>query len=233
MKKIVLLLICFVLCSALYAQQNLHGYDKQPIHFGFSIGYNSTDLKVIKNPYFAQRDSVLEINPQSGPGFNLGIVTNIRLTSWADLRLGTPVISFTDRSLDYVFIDKAKNTKRQIESTYVQFPASIKIRSIRHRNVAFYMIAGATYSIDVISQKKISKGEDEFDPTTRKVKLQSADITYDAGFGWDFYYPYFKFSPELKFSFGIEDLLKKETHIYSRPIDKLFSRVVVFTLYFE
>jgi hypothetical protein len=115
----------------------------------------------------------------------------------------------------------------------VEFPLDIKIKADRRRNVGFYVIGGLKYSYDVISNKKVTKGEDPFDEATRKVKLQSSGLSYEWGFGWDLYYQYFRFTPEIKFQHGISDLLKKEDHIYARPLDKLFSRVICVTLYFE
>ncbi len=232
MKRIIITLLVLASGLSLKAQDNLPSYDRQKLRFGFSIGYNSSALRVVKQPYFSQNDTVLEINPRSGPGFNIGIVSNVLLFKYVDLRF-TPQLSFTDRGLNYIFKDAADNTDRPIESTYLDFPLSIKVRSIRHRNVGFYVIGGVKYSYDVISQKKVTKGEDPFDVTTRKVKLNNTDFSYEWGFGWDLYYQYFKFSPEIKFSYGMNNLLKKEDHRYSRPLDQLFSRVLVLNFYFE
>lgn len=232
MKRIIITLLVLASGLSLKAQDNLPSYDRQKLRFGFSIGYNSSTLRVVKQPYFSQNDTVLEINPRSGPGFNIGIVSNVLLFKYVDLRF-TPQLSFTDRGLNYIFKDAADNTDRPIESTYIDFPLSIKVRSIRHRNVGFYVIGGVKYSYDVISQKKVTKGEDPFDVTTRKVKLHDNDFSYEWGFGWDLYYQYFKFSPEIKFSYGMNNLLKKEDHRYSRPLDQLFSRVLVLNFYFE
>jgi hypothetical protein len=232
MKRIIITLLVLASGLSLKAQDNLPSYDRQKLRFGFSIGYNSSSLRVVKQPYFSQNDTVLEINPRSGPGFNIGIVSNVLLFKYVDLRF-TPQLSFTDRGLNYIFKDAADNTDRPIESTYIDFPLSIKVRSIRHRNVGFYVIGGVKYSYDVISQKKVTKGEDPFDVTTRKVKLNNTDLSYEWGFGWDLYYQYFKFSPEIKFSYGMNNLLKKEDHRYSRPLDQLFSRVLVLNFYFE
>jgi hypothetical protein len=231
-KVSVFLLFLMVLTSFGMAQDNLPSYDRQKLRFGFLIGFNNSNLKVFEKPQFYLSDTLLSATPIGGPGFNIGIVTNVLLWKYVDLRF-TPNLSFIDRQIQYTFADATKNSTRSIESTNVEFPLGFKIRSIRHRNVGFYVIGGAKFSYDVISQKKIQKGEDPFDESTRKVKLQNYDIAYEWGFGWDLYYQYFKFSPEFKFAYGTRDILKKEGHIYSRPLDQLFSRVVCLTLYFE
>ncbi len=233
MKKLIFL---FLLLSIIYtdvnAQINLPSYDRQKLRFGFLIGFNNSNLKVFEKPQFYQTDTLLSAIPVGGPGFNIGIVSNVLLWRYVDLRF-TPNLSFIDRQIQYTFADATKNTTRSIESTNVEFPLGLKIRSVRHRNVGFYVLGGMKFSYDVISQKKVEKGEDPFDESTRKVKLQNYDIAYEWGFGWDLYYQYFKFTPEFKFSYGTRDILKKEGHLYSRPLDQLFSRVVCLTLYFE
>ncbi len=232
MKKIIALSLWMICTNFAFAQDNTPGYDRQKVHFGFSIGFNNSALTAIKSANYYQYDSVLSITPSGGPGFNLGIVSNILLFKMVDLRM-TPNLSFVDRTLAYTFTDGLKNTTRAVESTYVEFPLDIKIRAFRHRNVGFYVLGGVKYSYDVISNKKVTKGEDPFDEATRKVKLLTSDLSYEWGFGWDLYYQYFKFSPEIKFSYGTTNLLKKEDHIYARPLDKLFSRVICMTFYFE
>ena len=232
MRKVVCIFLLLFSCSSVFAQENLPSYDRQKLRFGFLIGFNNSNLKVFEKPQFYKTDTLFSATPLGGPGFNIGIVSNILLWRNVDLRF-TPNLSFIDRQIKYTFADATKNTTKSIESTNLEFPLGIKIRSIRHRNVGFYVIGGVKFNYDVISQKKIEKGEDPFDESTRKVKLQNYDLAYEWGFGWDLYYQYFKFSPEFKFSYGTRDILKKEGHLYSRPLDQLFSRVVCLTLYFE
>ncbi len=214
------------------AQENLPSYDRQPIRFGFSLGYNYHNLRVHTRTNYFSQDSLYELRPQGGPGFNIGIVSSVLLFKHLDLRF-TPQLSFVDRQLRYTYANTRKSTVRNIESTYVEFPLTFKLRTVRHRNIGFFLVAGAKYSIDVISQKKIEQGEDPFDESTSKVKLTNTDLAYEWGFGWDFYYQYFKFSPEIKFSYGLNDMFKRENHLYARPIDRMFTRVINFTLYFE
>ncbi len=232
MRKTGIICLLILVTTVGYAQDNLPSYDRQKLRFGFSIGFNSSNLRMVNNPGYYIPDSVLTITPNAGPGFNVGVVSNVLLFRYVDLRF-TPNLAFTDRSLSYTFTNSANNTVRQVESTYVEFPLSIKVRSIRHRNVGFFVIGGLKYSYDMISQKKVTKGEDPFDTATRKVKLQNSDLSYEWGFGWDLYYQYFKFTPEIKFAYGMNNMIKKEDHPYSKPIDQLFSRVLNVTFYFE
>ena len=233
MKKITYIVLVLVLIQlSAKAQINLPSYDRQKLRFGFLVGFNNSNLKVFPKTEYYLTDTLFQATPVGGPGFNIGIVTNVLLWRNLDLRF-TPNLGFVDRQIEYKFADFTKNTTRSIESTYIELPLDFKLRSIRHRNVGFYVLGGVRSSFDIISQKKIEKGEDIFDESTRKVKLQNFDLSYEWGFGWDLYYPYFKFSPEIKFSYGTKNILKKEGHLYSRPLDQLFSRVICLTFYFE
>ncbi len=231
-KGIFISLLCLFVFSNLKAQINLPSYDRQKLRFGFLVGFNSSNLKVFQKEQYYTTDTLFQATPISGPGFNIGIVSNVLLWKYVDLRF-TPNLGFVDRQIEYKFADATKNSIRSIESTYIEIPLDFKLRSIRHRNVGFFVLGGMKGSYDIISQKKIEKGEDIFDESTRKVKLQNFDLSYEWGFGWDLYYQYFKFTPEFKFSYGTKNMLKKEGHLYSRPLDQLFSRVICMTFYFE
>ena len=56
---------------------------------------------------------------------------------------------------------------------------------------------------------------------------------YEVGFGIDFYLEYFKFSPELKATFGLVDMLVNDESIYSSSIKKMLTRGFTVTLTFE
>lgn len=232
------LLVLAVLLSLLagrtaYGQQNSSGgVDFAPYNFGFIIALNTHTLRVVKSESFRDTLSMRSVHAVSAPGFNLGIASNLRLNKYLDLRF-TPALCFVDRSLDYKFDDPANDRVKTIESTYLDFPLALKLKSSRHRNVRFYLVGGFKYSYDIVSPQKITKQEDDFDPTTKKVKLNKNAYAYEFGCGFDFYYPYFKFSPEIRFSNGINNILLSEKHLYSSVLDQLFLRAFTLTFHFE
>ncbi len=59
------------------------------------------------------------------------------------------------------------------------------------------------------------------------------DYFYSAGAGTDFYLQYFKLGLELKLLIGTKNLLKKENSVFTNSIDKIRSRMVVFSITFE
>jgi hypothetical protein len=219
----------FAFCG--YAQQNSAGnIDSYPFNFGFVIGYNSNSFQIIRAANFRNNDSMRSATPISGPGFNLGLLANLKLNKVVDLRL-TPVLSFADRSISYEFADPSKNIVKNVESTYIDLPISLKLKSIRQRNVRFYVIGGVKYSIDVIAQGRID--DTALDEVDKRVKVVRYNLSYEFGFGFDLYYEYFKFSPEIKIANGLSNLINHENNRFSRSIDQLFSRVFQLNFYFE
>jgi hypothetical protein len=141
--------------TRLQAQINLPSYDRQKLRFGFLVGFNNSNLKVFPKQEFYKTDTLFQATPLAGPGFNIGIVTNVLLWRYVDLRF-TPNLGFVDRQIEYKFADATKNTIKGIESTYIELPLDFKLRSIRHRNVGFYVIGGVRASYDIISQKMVN-----------------------------------------------------------------------------
>lgn len=118
-------------------------------------------------------------------------------------------------------------TKR-VESTNLDFPVLLKLRTKRINNFAAYMVAGAQYSLDLATQKDVDNSGD--DPI---VKIKQHDWSAQIGGGFDFFMPYFKFGIELKFSQGFKNLLIQDETRYSRHIDKLYSKTWWLSLTFE
>lgn len=218
---------------------NLPKFYKQHIHFGFSIGVNSTDFRVHAIPnsqlYTDVIDSTLypgdtltlkSITTKPQPGFNLGIVCDVRLQEYIRLRF-LPNIGFGSRDLLYSFTGTDTfMVKKPVESTFINFPVDLKIQSKRLGNFGAYVVGGGNYSIDLASQKKQK-------PDDSVVRLKSNDIYYQAGGGVDFYLPYFKLSLEGKVMVGVKNILIQDNKFFTQPINKLNSHIFLFSITFE
>lgn len=211
------------------AVKNLPKYDNQKYHFGFLIGFNFADFKITHIPDFASADSIFRVEPLGQSGFNLGIVTNMRLGENWDLRF-VPDLQFSQRDLEYTFyINGAPESveSKQIESTYLNFPIDLKFKSNRVGNYRAYVTAGVKYGIDMVSQKKVQNLDAEL------VKLERQDYGYSIGVGFDFYLQMFKFSPEIKMYTGLRNLKSEDPLIFSTSIDKLNARTFLVSFTFE
>ncbi|HRH65765.1 MAG TPA: porin family protein [Bacteroidia bacterium] len=230
----VFILLCLLTLNQSFAQHNripinLPKYDKQAIHFGFTLGLNSTDFRVELVPDFKTRDSIYVVESEAVSGLNLGIVSNLRLGEYWDLRF-IPSLSFAQRNLHYQFIfpdSTGAATVKNVESSYLEFPVDLKFKSKRVNNYRMYVIAGARYSIDMVSQAKVRDKDKDI------VKLKRYDFGYEIGMGFDFYLTYFKFSPEIKMFNGLNNLLVKDNSRYASPLEKLNSKIFLVSFLFE
>lgn len=241
-KKFILFCLLILIFSAdVFAQQSWGGgVDDEPVHFGFTFQYISAEYKVMKksnwNQIFPDPDgnnnkpSLYSISSPVSPGFGLGFVSNFRLGKNADIRF-TPALAFSDRLIDYEYQSPDDFTQQKVQSTLVDFPLGIKIKSDRRKNFRAYFLTGAKYSVDIVSKKKTNDIDKIW--TEKFVKNTRNILWYEAGIGLDLYFEFFKLSPEIKLAHSIQSVLKPEDHPYSGPVDKLFLRNLQFSLYFE
>ncbi|MFT3739884.1 MAG: porin family protein [Breznakibacter sp.] len=239
MKALTVSLLTFLMaCPIVYGQTdnkkgapNLKGFDEKPLHFGFLLGLNTMDFRVYNSgaataennqtPIYAE---VLKLQP----GINIGIVSNLRLRKYLDLRF-LPGISFGQRDLSYITKngDKVEETPLQIKSTFLEFPLLLKYSSARQHNFKPYLVGGVNGRIDLAKSKK------------DKVVLKPMDVYLELGVGIDMYLNYFRFSTEIKGSHGLFNVYNPkgtgETSDikYNQAIDKLTSNIFHLTFYFE
>jgi len=238
-KKVLIyfILIVGIHHSAIYAQRkpqrapNLVYYDQKKFHFGFMIGYNMANFSIKPKTNLNPFDSLMVIETVPMSGFNIGIVSDLHLGNHFNLRF-IPEISLQDRIVTYnIRYNNSLLSKvdKKIESVNLDFPLLVKFKSIRMQNVRFYVIAGAQYSIDLASQaKKQSQTSDVI-----KLKLLRSDVQAQVGTGIDMYMNLFKFSIELKMSYGMLNLLKNEDNFYTNSINYLHSKIFHLSFLFE
>lgn len=210
--------------------ENLPNFDLRRFHFGFLLSYNTSDL-FIKMKTSSLADTLLVLDHQKQPGFNLGIVASLNINANTSLRF-LPTLSFQERVLQYQF-KRSDNRivyfQKPIESTYLEFPVLMKFRSDRINNFAAYVVGGGKFCIDMASQKDVDNALDD----DIVVKLKKYDYAAEAGGGFDFFLPYFKFGIELKASFGIPNIAIDDDTRFSRPIESIRSKAWILTFTFE
>jgi hypothetical protein len=231
-KFLLFVLFAFLSCNV-YAQEggveNQPKYDKAPIHFGFVLGLNIANFRVQLVDDFRIRDTTYSVTAKSVSGLNLGIIANIRVWDYCDLRF-IPSLAFAQRNLIYHlnYADTLDEyVPKKIESTYLELPLDLKFKSKRIGNYRIYVLAGVKYAIDMVSQEKVLAKDKEI------VKLNRYDYGYEVGLGFDFYMVYFKFSPEIKMFNGMSNLLIQDGRLFARPIKALYSKTFVLSFTFE
>lgn len=207
---------------------NTPTYDLDLLHFGFTIGFNSMDFNIHNSKWMYQLDTVYSVNSVRQLGFNIGIVSNLRLAKYLDLRF-LPGIMFGQRNMDYLIWmnNKFQDKLMKIESTFLDFPLTLKYKAKRIENYRPYLLAGFSYRVDLASQKAIKEEEKP------KIRLEKNDFYYELGFGVDYYLAYFKFSTELKYSIGMRNIIKPDNTEYTKSIENLGSEILVISFHFE
>ena len=211
---------------------NLRNYYNQPLHFGVALGINKTNFVIRTEKNFEQFDSLKSVISYPKTGFNICIVSEVRLQKYLTLRF-VPNIAFAGREVEYYF-QSANDTStrvRKIESAFLNFPLDIKLRSKRVNNVGAYLLAGGGYALDLQSKRKVDNTGVAL--SEQILKLKRDDFFYEAGAGAEFYLEYFKFAIEAKVSLGLNNLIIKDNTVFSNPIDKLRSKVFLISITFE
>ena len=226
MKKLIFTCIVAAIGWTTQAQQLNPLYDLQKVHFGFSIIGNSAKTKFTTTQNFLDRDTMKIVEGLSFPGFGVGGLVNVRLAEYFDFRTMVN-IQFVERHLDYHFSGGAVE-KVKISSTYMEIPAQIKYKSKRHKNTRFYLIGGMTYRFDFASDIETERSD-----TKPIVALYPNTFSYDLGAGFDFYFEFFKFSPEFRISNGLGNSLVKDPYIFASSLERISPKLIQFILHFE
>jgi hypothetical protein len=224
-KSLIALLLLLIISTTAKAQDpkwsNSPKYDDRILHYGFSIGIGSSGYKAKLSQRFLD-DTVNYVRPTFSTAFTLGFVVSLRLAEHFDLRL-LPTVGFYERKIDFKFPNTQKT--QVIESTFLEFPLLVKYKSQRRRNSRMYLVAGGKLSIEAGAKKKEKK--------RTELRTQGTDFSIEYGVGFDFYMPLFKFSPELRFSHGLINVLNPDPNVYSQSIAKLTTHTVTLYLHFE
>ncbi len=201
-------------------------FSKKAYYFGITLGINMSKYRIERSKTIIGNDTIATVNSSYGPGFNLGIVANVKLGENFDFRFMTPTLSFADRRLEYTLTNTQSEVKK-IESVFLEFPIHVRYKSKPYKDFRVFAIAGAKYSIDLASNSRARKADD-------LIKVIQHDFAVEFGVGFQVFFPYFILSPEIKFSYGLTDVLSRDENlIYSSAIDKLFSRGFAISLHFE
>ena len=225
MKKIQITFLFIVLAFAGKAQFNVHELGRKDVYFGIALGINVGDHKIIHSSVRPENDSIRYFKPKIGPGFNLGIICNYQFHKYFDLRF-IPTLSFSDKNIEYEDLDH-NLIKKSISSIYLDFPLLLRFKSQPIKDFRIYVIGGVRYDYDLASNVKARKADDV-------IKLAKHDVAAEYGIGFMIYFPYFILSPEFKMSHGVINIHAPTPGlIYSRTIERMYSRTFTFTLNLE
>jgi hypothetical protein len=217
----------FLLCFGLSKAQEINPlYDVQKFRFGYALMGNTAKMKFTTSDQYLMQDTMMGVNSVFFPGFGIGGVVSMRLLEHWDIRTMLNV-TFAQRNIQYDF-KRGESRILEIESTYMEIPIMLKYKSKRHNNIRLYTVGGITYRHDFVSE--IDKDRSETNPV---VALYPNTFSYDIGVGMDFYFEFFRFSPEIKICNAIGNQMVKDSYIYTQNLQRISPKLVVFSLIFQ
>jgi len=198
-------------CSAqLFTKEkvlNNQNMDKQFISYGYYFGANNLDYKIDYN------DNKGDIETIRSTGFNVGLVADVRINDYINLRL-EPGLAIASRTLNYPenyfegIPASDLNTSdfvREVKATYIYIPLILKLSTKRLNNFKPFITLGLATSLNLSSNEKNPE-----DNSNGEFRSTSSTQFYDLGIGIDFYLYWFKFTPSIRGIFALNDELIKD-----------------------
>jgi hypothetical protein len=237
-KIIFFIAIVFALPQIALAQNpnieiNIPDHDEQKVRFGITVGANRSHYNILQSPKFLQFDSINVIESINSTGISLAGLVNLRLNDHLDLR-GYPLnLIFTEKAFEYRLkypdrgLKEDSITIKKVQGIALAFPVQLKFTSDRIQNFKAYMMAGARVEYDLAANAGKKNNSDA-------LTLKKLDYAAEAAIGFHFYFPVFVLTPEIKISYGLKNVLSRETNFkYANTIDDIRSRSITFTLTVE
>ena len=219
--------------------QNKPYIDLRPLHFGISIGMNLQDAAFNNvGPQLLDDGTTRTIVCDAdtwNPGFSGGVLGDLRLSQHFSLRV-TPQLHFGSKRLTFRDLDDLDDgghprlSTQDMKNTYLAVPIDIKFAAQRFNNYRPYAIAGLSPMINLT-------GKDQ-----EAIQVKRFDTMLEVGMGCDFYLPFFKLIPEIKFCYGLtnaydsghaNELTDANMRVFSHSVDGIHTSMFLFTLYFE
>ena len=224
--SILILVILFLFSINLHAQyptvrpkiENLPTFDNKILHYGYFVGFNDFGFKFEYADGYYANEKLPDIKVEKSLGFNVGLIGDLRINKFFNLRI-EPGLYANQKKLiypDQLNLKDDKEKVREVKSTYIHIPLLIKFSSVRVNNFKPYIVAGLSTSFNLSSNQKSND-----DNQNNVFRVKSKTFNYETGFGIDFYLPYFKFSPQIKISHGIINILSRDKTVYTQTINNL------------
>ena len=210
MKKIFFVLAVLFLAQSAEAQgffnkeriANLENFDKKFLSWGYFLGFNSYDYKFEYENQYA--DDNTDILVEKSTGFNVGLIGDMRVNQYVNLRL-EPGLYFTQRNLIFPGFTEEKDYLREVKSTYIHVPLLLKLSTKRLNNIKPFIIGGVSTSINLSSNENNPEDNEQ-----GKFRTTENTSYYELGFGIDFYLYFFKFTPSIRGVFAMNDELVRD-----------------------
>lgn len=218
--------------------QNKPFIDERRFHYGFFVGAHDQSMRLDGNGYAppltdlssaegGQQQWVAQTD-QTNFGFSVGVLGEWRINSNLALRI-LPSLHFGSRHVTFRELGTDRTEMQDMKSCFIGIPIDLKISAPRFNNYRPYVVTGIAPMYDLITSKQ------------SQLRCKPFVLMLEAGMGCDMYLPFFKFIPELKFCFGLNNVLQKNRRditdpsqlVFTQSIDRATIGMVVLTFYIE
>lgn len=203
--------------------------DQRPYHYGFLAGINLQDIEFVNNGFTDEEGNQWFTDVANyDPGFSVGILAELNLHPNIALRV-IPTMHFGEKTTTFLNQKTGDRLFQNMKSTYISIPVDVKFSGERFNNYRPYVMCGVNPIYDLTVKKQ------------RNLLLKTFDCFLEVGLGCDFYMPFFKFIPEIKFCYGLSNIINKRRDditeatpmIYTNSVDRGRNKMVVITFYIE
>ena len=233
MKRVVIYILLLLLPLCVVAQerkvQNKPYIDYRRLHYGFFIGVHAQDMEFVNNGFVTENgESWYADIAKYNPGFSVGVLADLRLNTYLSLRV-IPTMHFGQSIVTFRKQKSDETSKQSVKTTYIALPVHVKFAAERFNNYRPYVTAGVSPMFNLTVKKQ------------QQLLLRKFDFMIEVGAGCDFYLPFFKLIPELKFAFSPLSVLNKKRNDlndinylkFTQSVDKVMSKMIILSLYFE
>lgn len=246
MKHFIIIYLLQLMCCGMFAQErtveNRPYTDLRPFHFGVLVGTHLQDLELMNvGPQtITEEDGTTSVanitcdQDRWDPGFTVGVLGEFRLSTHFQFRIA-PALYFGTRHItfhNFGVLDangQATETTQEMKTVYISSAFDLIFSAPRFNNHRPYLMAGINPMINLSG-----RDNDVF-------KLKKYDAFLELGLGCDFYLPFFKLRPELKFMYSLTNSLdgkhtsklKNPNLAYGMSANESRSKIIALTFYFE
>ena len=248
MKRIILSLTLLVIALTSGAQerkvQNRPYTDLRNFHFGVLVGTHLQDIELnnvgpqmidLEDGAGSVEKTVSADQDRWDAGFTVGVLGELRLNQTLQLRIA-PAMYFGTRHLtfrnltDLNSLGEPTEQVQELKTAYVSCAFDIIAAAPRFNNHRPYVMLGLNPMMN------LSGKDNDY------LKLKKSDFFLEVGLGCDFYLPYFKLRPELKFMYSLTNSLDKnhsknlrDKHMlmYTNAVNESRTKMITLTFYFE
>ena len=242
-RRFIILLLATLALFPAYGQdrkvENRPYVDLRPFHFGVLVGTHLQDIELLNvGPQLVELEDGTTAErliscdqDRWDPGFNVGVLGELRLNTHFQLRVA-PTMYFGTRH--FTLLNHSEERKMEehqdLKTAYIATPVDLIFAAPRFNNHRPYMMAGITPVINL-------SGKDN-----AYLKLKRYDLFLEFGIGCDYYLPFFKLRPELKFMYSlgnsldtdhVKHLKNREMIMYTNSVSRTSTKIIALTFYFE